>query len=168
MYKLIDLFEATQKERNNFFLLFEDLPEKIWYGKLEEKLWSPENTFRHLLSSITWLKNYFPGLEIEDSPHGLQYGTKPEGKVPLEEMKKEFERITSKLKSGMEKLTPEQEEEVIDSGFGVNTRAKLIAGMLLHEHTHFGQIVSTMKRVGGYSDQDLREKLMSALKKQKE
>ena len=67
----------------------------------------------------------------------------------------------------LRKLTPEQEEEVIDSGFGVNTRAKLIAGMLLHEHTHFGQIVSTMKRVGGYSDQDLREKLMSALKKQK-
>ncbi len=167
MYRLIDLFNTTQRERNNFFILFEQLPEDIWYGKLEEELWSPENTFRHLLSSITWLKNYFPDFDIEESPYALKYGTKPEGKVPLEEMKKEFDRITSGLKKEIEKLTPEQEDEEIDTGYGINTRAKLIAGMLLHDHSHFGQITSTIKRVGNYTDQDLREKLFDALKKQK-
>jgi len=167
MYRLIDLFNTTQRERNNFFILFEQLPEDIWYGKLEEELWSPENTFRHLLSSITWLKNYFPDFDIEDSPYALKYGTKPEGKVPLEKMKEEFDRITSGLKKEIEKLTPEQEDEEIDTGYSINTRAKLIAGMLLHDHSHFGQITSTIKRVGNYTDQDLREKLLGALKKQK-
>ena len=168
MYKLIDLFNSTQKERNNFFILFEELPEEIWYAKLGEELWSPENTFRHLLSSITWLKNYFPDFDIEDSPYALQYGTKPEGKISLKEMKKEFDRITFALKEEIEKLTPEQEDEEIDTGYGINTRAGLIAGMMLHDHSHFGQITSTIKRVGNYSDQDLREKLIAAQKKQKE
>ncbi|OLS31797.1 MAG: hypothetical protein HeimAB125_15350 [Candidatus Heimdallarchaeota archaeon AB_125] len=109
-----------------------------------------------------------PDFDIEDSPYALKYGTKPEGKVPLKEMKKEFDRITSGLKKEIEKLTPEQEDEVIDTGYGINTRAELIAGMLLHDHSHFGQIVSTIKRIGDYSDQDLREKLIAAMKKQKE
>lgn len=168
MYRLLDLYDSTVKERNHFFLLFEQLPEEVWHAKLEEKLWSPENTFRHLLSSLLWVQNYLPDVEIEDSPLGLKYGTEPEGKFSLEEMKEEFAKVSSILRSAIKELTPEEEDFEIETSFGTNSRAKLIAGFLTHEHSHFGQITYTIKRFTGKSDQELRELLFGALEKQKE
>ena len=148
-------------------MLFEQLPEDVWYAKLEENLWSPENTFRHLISCLLWIQKYLPDVEIEDSPLGLEFGKEPEGRFSLEDMKNEFERINSILKEAIEKLTPEDEDFEIETSFGKNTRAKSIAGFMTHEHGHFGQITYTIKRYTGKTDQDLREMLFSALKKEK-
>ncbi|MHA1197940.1 MAG: DinB family protein [Candidatus Heimdallarchaeaceae archaeon] len=168
MYRLVDLYDSTVKERNNFFLLFEQMDEEVWHAKLEKELWSPENTFRHLLSSIAWIQNYLEDVKLEESPLALKYGTQPEGKYSIQEMKEAFEKVNSVLKPAIEKLAPDDEDFEIESSFGKNTRAKLIAGFLTHEHGHFGQITYTIKRFTGKSDQDLRELLFGALKKEKE
>ncbi len=166
MYRLIDLFNSTEKERNRFFCLFKELSEDVWHTKLEEKLWSPENIFRHLLATLQWLKNYLPDTEVEDSSLGLEYGKEPEGKYSIEEVEKEFNRISSLIKLGIEKLTAEQEDEELESMFGMAARSHLIAGLLMHEHNHFGQVTYIIKRATGFSDQELREKLFAALKKE--
>lgn len=167
MYRLIDLFNSTAKERNHFFLLFEKLPEEVWHAKLQEDLWSPENIFRHLLSSLLWIQNYLPDVEIEDSPMGLEYGTEPKGKYSLREIQNEFERVNTVLKKAIEKFTEKDEDFEIKTEFGKNTRANLIAGFLTHEHSHFGQVTYIIKRYTGKSDQELREILINALNEHK-
>ncbi|MCE7743262.1 MAG: DinB family protein [Candidatus Heimdallarchaeota archaeon] len=166
MYRLIDLYNATEKERNRFFLLFKELDEDVWHTKLEEKLWSSENIFRHLLASLLWLHKIVPDVEIEDSPLGIQYGQEPEGKYSIEEVEKEFSRVSSQIKIGIKQLSEEQEDEEIESMFGMTPRSHLIAGLMMHEQNHFGQVTYNIKRATGYSDQELREKLFAAMKKE--
>ncbi len=170
MYRLIDLYNATERERNHFFLLLEQLPENVWHAQLGEKLWTPEHIFRHLLGAFIWIGNTIPGVEIESSPMGLTYGKEPEGTYTLEEIKAEFAKVSSIIRPAMEELTSEIEDEEIETEFNSSktTRAKLIAGLLTHEHSHFGQITYIIKRFTGKTDQDLRELLFEVLKKKEE
>ena len=169
MYRLIDLYKATEKERNHYFLLFKELDKEVWHTKLGEKLWSSENIFRHLLASLQYLKTIIPGVEFEDSSIGIQYGQEATGKYSIEEVEKEFQRMSSKIKDGIENLSEAQEDEKLETGFGLGMmqRSNLIAGLLMHEHSHFGQVTYTIKRVTGYNDDELREKLFTALDKNK-
>ena len=101
MYRLIDLYEATEKERNHFFLLFRELDKEVWHSKLREELWSSENIFRHLLASLDYLETIIPSVELENSSIGLQMGQKAERQYSLDQVEKEFKRISSKIKVGI-------------------------------------------------------------------
>ena len=169
MYRLIDVYNATEKERNHFFLLFKELDKEVWHAKLGEELWSSENIFRHLLASLQHLKTVIPNVEFEDSTLGIQYRQAARGKYSIEEVENEFHRISPKIKAGIESLSEAEEDEELETGFGLGKmhRSHLIAGLMMHEHSHFGQVTYTIKRVTGYNDNEIRKKLFTALEKNK-
>ncbi len=147
MYRLIDVYNATEKERNHFFLLFKELDKEVWHAKLGEELWSSENIFRHLLASLQHLKTVIPNVEFEDSTLGIQYRQAARGKYSIEEVENEFHRITPKIKAGIESLSEAEEDEELETGFGLGKmhRSHLIEGLMMHEHSHFGQVTTPLK-----------------------
>ena len=159
MFTLADYYELVEKDRNLYFKLFKLVPEEIFHKSYDEDTWSAELIFRHLLSTLNWFKNLVPDIDFEDTKLGFQYGTIPEDTVSLQDLEEEFHRISTVIIEGIKKMTPEQEEEMLDTGFSERPRKLSIAGLLHHEANHLGQVTWIFKRLSGWSDQDIREKL---------
>ena len=159
MFRLKDYYELIEKDRALYFKLFKLVDEEVFHKSYEKDTWSAELIFRHLLSTLNWFKNLIPNLDFEDTKLGFKYGTLPENTVSLNDLEKEFERISIAVREGIEKMTPEEEEEELDSGFGPRPRSKAIAGLIQHESNHLGQVTWIFKRITGWTDQDIREKL---------
>ena len=159
MFSLADYYKLVEDDRNEHFKLFKLVSEDIFHKKYTEDTWSAELIFRHLLSTLNWFKNLIPGVDFEDTKLGFQYGTLPDDTVSLEDLEKEFKRISKKVAKGIENMTEEQGEEIIDTGFGKRSRKRMIAGLINHESNHLGQAVWIFKRISGWTDQDIREKL---------
>ncbi len=159
MFSLADYYKLVEEDRNQHFKLFKLVDEEIFHKKYTEDTWSVELIFRHLLSTLNWFKNLIPNVDFEDTKLGFQYGTLPDDTVSLADLEKEFQRISSAVSEGIENMTEEQEEEIIKTGFGERPRRKMIAGLINHESNHLGQAVWIFKRISGWTDQDIREKL---------
>jgi len=159
MFSLADYYKLVEDDRNEHFKLFKLVTEDVFHKKYTEDTWSAELIFRHLLSTLNWFKNLIPNVNFEDTKLGFQYGTLPEDKVSLDELEKEFQRISLAVYEGIKNMTDEQGEEIIDTGFGKRPRKRMIAGLINHESNHLGQAVWIFKRISGWTDQDVREKL---------
>ncbi len=159
MFSLADYYKLVEEDRNEHFKLFKLVSEDTFHKKYTEDTWSAELIFRHLLSTLNWFKNIIPNVDFDDTKLGFQYGTLPEDTVSLEDLEKEFQRISAVVQEGIENMTEEQEEEIIKTGFGERPRRKMIAGLINHESNHLGQAVWIFKRISGWTDQDIREKL---------
>ena len=159
MFALTDYYEMVEKDRALYFKLFKLVDKEVFHKTYEKDTWSLELIFRHLLSTLNWFKNLIPNVDFEDTELGFKYGTLPNDTVSLEDLEKEFERISTAVREGIEKMTPEEQEEELDSGFGPRPRSKAIAGLIHHESQHLGQATWIFKRISGWTDQDIREKL---------
>ncbi|MHA1305188.1 MAG: hypothetical protein ACTSQE_00835 [Candidatus Heimdallarchaeaceae archaeon] len=160
MFKLVDLYKMIEQDRNDYLTLFKVCNKDLFYNSLMEGSWSPEMIFRHLLMSFDWMKKFVPDVEeYKTSPIALKWGEEVEDGVPIEDIEKEFHRISPLFRKAIEELTSEQEEEELKSWFGMQPRKKIIAGMLIHESKHHGQLIWIIKRSTGWSDEELYEKL---------
>jgi uncharacterized damage-inducible protein DinB len=159
MFTLTDYYNIIEEDRNDYFKLFKQVPEEIFHKAYCEGTWSPELIFRHLISVLNWFRNLVPEVDFEETKLGFKYGTLPDDTVKLSELEEEFHRISAVIKKGIESMTEEQQEEIIETGFGNRSRKRTIAGLLNHESNHLGQVAWIFKRTTGWTDQDIREKL---------
>jgi len=166
MFNLAAYYKLIEEDRNEHINLFKLVEEGIFHEEYCDDTWSPEIIFRHLISTLNWFKNLVPNIEFDDTKLGFKYGTLPEDTVSLEDLEKDFNRMSESIREGIEKMTPEQEEEEIDSGFGKRSRARMIAGLLNHESNHLGQAMWIFKRKTGWTDQEIREKLYGVQSKE--
>jgi hypothetical protein len=164
MFTLTDYFEIIEEDRNDYFKLFKLVPEEVFHKPYSKDTWSPELIFRHLISVLNWFKNLIPGADFEETKLGFKYGTLPDNTVSLVDLEKEFHRISKAVKEGIEKMTEEQQEEILETGFGKRPRKRTIAGLLNHESNHLGQVAWIFKRTTGWTDQEIREKLYGVKK----
>ncbi|MBY9002252.1 MAG: hypothetical protein KGD64_15135, partial [Candidatus Heimdallarchaeota archaeon] len=122
--------------------------------------------FRHNLAVLNWFKTLIPNIDFDDSLLATKYGEKTEDSFNLEKIEKEYLRISPIVAEGIEKMTAEEEEEILKSPYGDSPRYKRIAGLLNHESNHLGQVSWIFKRITGWSDQDIREKVYGVPKKE--
>ncbi|NPD88640.1 MAG: DinB family protein [Asgard group archaeon] len=164
MFTLADYYRLIEEDRNEHLELFKLVPEEVFHKNYSEDTWSPELIFRHLISVLNWFKNLVPNAGFEETKLGFEYGTLPDNTVSLEDLVKEFHRISDAIKEGIEKMTDEQQEEILDTGFGKRPRKRAIAGLLNHESNHLGQVIWIFKRATGWTDKKIREKLYGVKK----
>ncbi|MCK4972486.1 MAG: hypothetical protein KAS52_04140, partial [Candidatus Heimdallarchaeota archaeon] len=107
-----------------------------------------------------------PNIDFEESTLATKYGEKTEDSFSLEEIEKEFHRISPIIVEGIAKMTAEEEDEVLKSAFGNRPRYRSISGLLNHESNHLGQVLWIFKRITGWTDQDIREKVYGVAKKE--
>ena len=165
MFNLSEYCKLIEKERNDHFKLFKLAPKDVFHKSFTEDTWSTELVFRHNLAVLNWFKTLIPHIDFEESTLATKYGKKTEDSFSLEEIEKEFHKISPIIAEGIEKMTIEEEEEILKSPFGDNPRYKNIAGLLNHESNHLGQVIWIFKRITGWTDQDIREKLYGVPKK---
>ena len=165
MFNLSEYYKIIEKDRNDYFKLFKIAPKDVFNKSFTNDTWSAELIFRHNLAVLNWLKTLVPNIDFEDSPLATKYGEKAEDSFTLEEIEKEFLRISPIIAKGIEKMTPEEEDEILKTQFGENPRYRSISGLLNHESNHLGQVIWIFKRITAWTDQDIREKLYGIPKK---
>ena len=166
MFNLSEYYKLVEKDRNDYFKLFKLAPKDVFHKSFTEDTWSAELIFRHNLAVLNWFKTLVPNIDFEDSTLATKYGEKPEDSFSLEEIEKEFLRISSIVAEGIAKMTAEEEDEILESPYGNSPRFKRISGLLNHESNHLGQVLWIFKRITGWTDQDIREKVYGVPKKE--
>ena len=159
MFSLSDYYEVIETNRNSYFKLFKAVDREIFYTNASENTWSAELIFRHLLTNLNWFKNIIPNIDYKDTKLGIDLGKIIEDRISLEELEKEFHRISTVVKEGIERMTSEEQEEELVFDFGKKKRKQVIADLLFHENNHLGQIIWIFKRTTGWTDQNIDDKL---------
>ncbi|MCK4844908.1 MAG: hypothetical protein KAS95_04485 [Candidatus Heimdallarchaeota archaeon] len=165
MFNLSEYYKIIEKDRNDHFKLFKLASKDVFHKSFTKDTWSAELIFRHNLAVLNWFKTLVPNIDFEDSLLATKYGEKTEDSFTLEEIEKEFLRISPIIAEGIEKMTPEEEDEILKTPFGDNPRYRSISGLLNHESNHLGQVIWIFKRITDWTDQDIREKLYGVPKK---
>ena len=166
MFDLSEYYKLVEKDRNDYFKLFKLAPKDVIHKSFTDDSWSAELIFRHNLSVLNWFKTLVPNIDFKESTLATKYGEKPEDSFSLEEIEKEYYRISPIIAEGISKMTVEEEEEILKSPYGDSQRYKRISGLLNHESNHLGQVAWIFKRLTGWTDQDIREKLYGVPKKE--
>ena len=166
MFNLSEYYKIIENDRNDYFKLFNLVSEDVFHKSFTDDTWSSELIFRHNLSVLNWFKNMIPNIDFEESPLATKYGEKTEETYSLEEIEKEYHRISPIIAEGIANMSEEEEDEILESPFGDSPRYKRIAALLNHESNHLGQVIWIFKRITGWSDQDIREKLYGVPKKE--
>ncbi len=159
MFSLTEYYEMIETNRNSYFGLFKVVDKEIFYTNAIENTWSAELIFRHLLTTLNWFKNIIPNIDFEDTKLGIDIGNRIEDRISLEELEAEFQRISTVVREGIEKMTSEEEEEELVFDFGKRKRKNVIADLLFHENSHLGQVLWIFKRTTGWTDQNIDDKL---------
>ena len=159
MFNLSEYYKLVEEDRNDYFKLFKLAPKDVFHKSITEDSWSSELIFRHNLAVLNWFKTLIPNIDFEESTIATKYGEKTEDSFSLEEIEKEFHKISPIIAKGIAKMTAEEEDEILKSPYGDRTRYKSISGLLNHESNHLGQVIWIFKRLTGWTDQDIRENL---------
>ncbi len=155
MISIQNLYNIVVEDRMKTLDFFKKIDKGHFHSIFTENTWSPELIFRHLLTNIQWILDKLPSKSKIDSDIAINLEEKVAIHFNLEEIIKEFERVSPLLEKQLSLLTPEQEEEYIEMWKGKMKRRTYIVRLINHEHRHLGQIQWLLKRSTSWTNNDI-------------
>ena len=155
MISIQNLYNMVVEDRMKTLDFFKRIDKGHFHRIFTANTWSPELIFRHLLTNIQWILDKLPSKSKINSNIAINLEEEVTIHFDLKEIINEFERISPLLKKQLSLLTPEQEEEYIEMWKGKMKRRTYIIRLINHEHRHLGQIQWLLKRLAGWTDNDI-------------
>ena len=156
MPSLLQLYSLFEEERSRVLERFVKVDIKHFYFSEVKKTWNSENLFRHILMSDYWLLGNLPGGEKLEVPViALKPGQDAKEKVSIDEVRDALNFVSDIIKQRLSYLGRQEEEEVIETFRGKQTRQAVISGFIFHELRHLGQITWLFKRSTGWTDKEI-------------
>ena len=155
MISIQHLYNIVVEDRKKTLGFFKKIDKKHFYTTINEKTWTPEQVFRHLLMNIQWMLEKIPNVSVISSELAIDLVEEITNQATLEEIIIEFEKISPILNESLSLLTKEQEEEDIDFWKGKMQRGVYLVRLINHEHRHLGQIQWILKRSAGWTDKEI-------------
>lgn len=155
MVSVSKLYEFSEKEWKDFFILLKECDEEIFHKSIFEGSWSPENILRHLLGSLVLINNTALLTEKIETKLTFWYTENPNEKITLDQIEEEYHRLNEILKRGMAEITPEKENEIIKMNNRELPRIDFLIMLFNHEHGHFGQLLWIIKRVTNWTSTEV-------------
>ncbi|MFW9921912.1 MAG: DinB family protein [Candidatus Thorarchaeota archaeon] len=159
MVSVSKLYEFSEKEWENFFILFRECDEEIFHKSIFEGSWSPENILRHLLGSLVIINNAALLTEKIETKLTFWFTENPEEKITIDQIEEEYHRLNEIVKKGMAEITPVKENELITFNKREMPRIDFLIMLFNHEHSHFGQLLWILKRETNWTTGDVFKKI---------